>query len=128
MTRQMAMARRMGELWAMEGAGSRERKTGRGQLGPGKEVAQGFHHAVAATPLGDVPSGLGDGGLDLPDGVPGCGGPAGKAAVEHREVVMMVARRERLLRGDSGEAAEFAEGGSLGIVGVAEAEVNRVAL
>src|SRR5690606_35789174 len=78
--------------------------------------------------FGNVPSGVADRFFDFIDRVAGGHGPAGVDAVEHGEVVVMISGSKNFVAGDAGETAEFAERGSLGIMRVAESEVNRVPL
>ncbi len=94
----------------------------------GEEVLERFVHAGAEFFLGDAAVGIADGGLDRLDGVGRAGREGGVAAVEHGKVVVMVARGESGFARDLGEAGEFFEGGAFVVIGVAEAQVNGVAL
>ena len=76
-----------------------------------QKMLQRFNHPVTGPALGDVAPGVPDRILDFLDGVAGGGGPVGEAAVEHGDVVVMIAGAERFLGGDAGEPAEFPQSG-----------------
>ena len=62
------------------------------------------------------------------DGVGGTGRHRGVTAVEHREIVVMIARGENRRLAEFREAGQFRQRRALVVIGVAKAQVNGVAL
>ena len=65
---------------------------------------------------------------DFFDGVAGAGNHSSDCAVEHRQVVVVVADGQDRGAGDCRGAGELAQGGAFAVIAVAEAHVNGVAL
>src|SRR5712675_611590 len=91
-------------------------------------MEEGVVDAGAVFASGDEAARFAHGLFYFRDGVGGTGGHGGITAIEHGNVVVMIARGENVLTRDMEEARQLGQSGSLVIVAVTKAQINGIPL
>jgi hypothetical protein len=92
------------------------------------EMPQGFVHARAVFFRRDVAAGVVHGFFHFRDCICRASRKRRVTAIQHRDVVVVIARGEDLFTGDFQQARQFGEGGALVIIGVTKTQIDSVPL
>lgn len=91
------------------------------------KMSESFKDAESAALFGDIAACFAHGILDAGHSVGRGGDHAGVGAVEHGEIVVVVACRKDVIFFHAVDAGDFREGGSLGKAGMGEVEIAGIA-
>ena len=91
-------------------------------------MQQRFVNAGAVLLLGDVTAGGANSGFDFVDCVCRTGWHPGNLSIQHRDVVVIIARRKDVFARDFDQTRQLCERRSFVIIGMTKAQINRVSL